>query len=91
MSAKVSFLAQEVTAEQQKPLLAVHPDALAARDAGTVLFVIRDGKAAEVPVVRGIKLGDLVAITGSVQTGEKVVLKPSADLKPGTLVKVAPK
>ena len=29
MSAKVSFLAQEVTAEQQKPLLAVHPDALA--------------------------------------------------------------
>ena len=34
MSAKVSFLSQEVTAEQQKPLLAVHPDALAARDGG---------------------------------------------------------
>jgi RND family efflux transporter MFP subunit len=28
MSAKVSFLAQEVTAEQQKPLLAVNPEAL---------------------------------------------------------------
>ncbi len=39
MSAKVSFLSQEVTAEQQKPLLAVQPDALAARDAATVLFV----------------------------------------------------
>jgi multidrug efflux pump subunit AcrA (membrane-fusion protein) len=91
MSAKVSFLAQEVTADQQKALLAVHPDALAARGAGTVLFVLRDGKVAEVPVVRGIKLGDLVAITGGVETGEKVVLKPSADLKPGTLVKIAPK
>jgi multidrug efflux pump subunit AcrA (membrane-fusion protein) len=32
MSAKVSFLAQEVTAEQQKPLLAVNPDALTTRE-----------------------------------------------------------
>jgi HlyD family secretion protein len=91
MSAKVSFLTQEVTADDQRALLAVQPDALAARDAATVLFVIRDGKVAEVPVVRGAKLGDLVAITGPVQTGEKVVLKPAPDLKPGTLVRVAPK
>ena len=91
MSAKVSFLTQEVTADEQKPLLAVPPDALAARDGATVLFVIRDGSVAEVPVVRGIKLGDLVAITGGVKTGEKVVLKPSPDLKPGTLVQIAPK
>ena len=91
MSAKVSFLTQEVTAEQQKALLAVQPDALAARDAATVLFAIRDGKVAAVPVVRGIRLGDLVAITGAVESGEKVVLRPSADLKPGTLVKVAQK
>ena len=34
MSAKVSFLTQEVTAEQQRPLLAVNPDALVARDRG---------------------------------------------------------
>jgi RND family efflux transporter MFP subunit len=91
MSAKVSFLAQEVTAEQQKPLLAVHPDALAARDGATVLFVVRDGKLAQVPVVRGAALGDLVAITGAVQTGEKAVQKPSAELKPGTPVKLAQK
>jgi len=91
MSAKVSFLAQEVTAAQQKPLLAVHPDALAPRDAGTVLFAIRDGEVAEVPVVRGIKLGDLVAITGGVQAGEKVVLRPAADLRPRALVKIAQK
>ena len=91
MSAKVSFLTQEVSAEQQKPLLAVHPDALAVRDGATVLFVVRDGKLAQVPVVRGATLGDLVAITGAVQTGEKAVQKPSAELKPGTPVKVAQK
>ena len=89
MSAKVSFLTQEVTAEQQQALLAVNPDALVVRDAATTLFVIRDGKVAEIPVVRGMRLGDLVAIAGALQSGEKVVLKPPADLKPGTLVKTA--
>ncbi len=91
MSAKVSFLSQEVTAEQQKALVAVHPDAIAVGESGPVLFVIRDGKVNEVRVVRGDRVGDLVAITGDVRTGEKVVLKPSADLKSGKLVKVAQK
>jgi len=91
MSAKVSFLAQEVTAEQQKPLLAVNPDALATRDGATVLFVVRDGKLAQVPVVRGATLGDVVAINGDVKTGEKVVQRPAAELKSGTPVKVAQK
>lgn len=91
MSAKVSFLTQEVTADQQKALLAVNPDALVLRDAATSLFVIRDGRVAAVPVARGIRLGDLVAIAGAVQTGEKVVLKPPADLTPGTLVKIVQK
>ena len=35
------------------------------------------------PVVRGATLGDVVAITGDVKTGEKVVLKPAAELKAG--------
>jgi len=91
MSAKVSFLSQEVTADQQKPLLAVNAEALAARESGAVLFAIRDGRTVAVPVVRGIKVGDLVVITGDVQSGEKVVLKPAADLAAGTLVRVAQK
>jgi RND family efflux transporter MFP subunit len=91
MSAKVSFLAQEISAEQQKPLLAVNPGALAVRDGATVLFVVRDGKLAQVPVRRGATLGDVVAIEGAVRTGEKAVLKPAAELKPGTPVKVAQK
>jgi RND family efflux transporter MFP subunit len=89
MSAKVSFLSQEVTPEQQRPLVAVNSDALAAREGKTIVFAVRDGKAVLVPVTPGIKVGDLTAITGGVKTGDKVVLKPDAALASGTLVKVA--
>jgi RND family efflux transporter MFP subunit len=91
MSAKVSFLSQDVTAEQQKPLLAVLPDALAVRDAATVVLVVRDGKLAKVPVTRGIAVGDVVAIEGEVKNGEKAVLAPSPDLVSGAPVKIVPK
>jgi len=91
MSAKVSFLSQPITAEQQKPLTAVSPDALAQRDSRTVVLVVRDGKAVEVPVTPGSRIADLTAITGEVRTGEKAVLKPGPDLKNGALVKLAAK
>src|SRR2546429_6152010 len=67
MSAKVSFLSQPVTAEQQKPLSAVHPDALAQRDGRTVVLVVRDGKAVEVPVTPSARIGELTAIAGEVK------------------------
>ena len=89
MSAKVSFLSQPVTAEQQKPLTAVHPDALAPRDGKTVVFVVRDGKTAEVVVTPGRKIAELTVITGEVKTGEKAVLKPGLELSAGAQVKAA--
>jgi multidrug efflux pump subunit AcrA (membrane-fusion protein) len=91
MSAKVSFLSREVTPEQQRPLVAVNADALATRGGKSVVFVVRGEHAVEVPVTPGIKVGELTAIAGEVKTGEKVVLKPSADLKPDSLVKIAAK
>jgi HlyD family secretion protein len=91
MSAKVSFLSQPVTAEQQKPLTAVHPDALTPRDGKTVVLVVREGKTAEVTVTPGRKIGELTAITGEVKTGEKAVLKPAPDLNAGMQVKAAGK
>ena len=91
MSAKVSFLSQEVTPEQQKPLTAVSSDAFAQRDGRTVVFAIRDGKAAAVPVTPGAKVGDLTAITGDLKPGDKAVLRPDEKLAAGALVKVATK
>ena len=91
MSAKVAFLAQEVTPEQEKPVTAVHPGALATRGGGTVVFLVRDGVAHEVPVGAGQKIGDLTTITGAVRAGDKAVLAPPADLASGALVKIVTK
>lgn len=91
MSAKVSFLSQEVTPEQQKPLVAVNPDAIVQRDGRSVVFVVRDNKAVAIPVTPGIRIGDLTAITGEVKSGEKAVARPPETLVNGALVKVAAK
>ena len=91
MSAKVSFLSQEVTPEQQKALTAVSSDAFAQRDGRTVVFVIREGKAVAVAVAPGTKVGDLTAIAGDLKTGDKAVLHPDDKLATGALVKVASK
>jgi RND family efflux transporter MFP subunit len=89
MSAKVSFLSQDVTAEQQKPIVAVATEAIATRDGRAVVFAIKDGIATAVPVTPGKKVGDLTAISGDVKSGDKVVLKPAENLATGALVKVA--
>jgi multidrug efflux pump subunit AcrA (membrane-fusion protein) len=89
MSAKVSFLSQEVTAEQQKPLVAVASDAIVQRDGRNVVFVVRDGRAVEVPVTPGAKIGDTTAVAGDVKPGEKAVAHPSPALRGGVAVEAA--
>ena len=76
MSAKVSFLSREVTAADQKPQVAVNPDALidARRPHGRLRRAQRPRRA--VAGDAGIKVGELTAIAGAVKTGEKVVSKP---------------
>ncbi|HTP98881.1 MAG TPA: efflux RND transporter periplasmic adaptor subunit [Casimicrobiaceae bacterium] len=91
MSAKVSFLTQDVTPEQQKPLLAVSADAIVQRDGRAVVFVVRDGKAVAVPVTPGIKIGDVTSIAGAVKSGEKAIANPPPSLANDSLVKVAAK
>lgn len=91
MSAKVGFLSREVTATDEKAVLAVNPDAVAKRDGRSVVFLIRDDRAVAVPVTTGASLGDLVAITGDVKSGDKAVAKPEAKLASGALVAVTVK
>jgi RND family efflux transporter MFP subunit len=91
MSAKVSFLSQPVTPEQQKPVVAVNEAAIVQRDGRSVVFVVRDAHAVAVPVTTGTKIGDTVAIEGGVKPGEKAVQKPDATLANGAIVHVAAK
>lgn len=91
MSAKVAFLSQDVTAEQQQPYVAVSSDAIVQREGRSVVFVVKDDRATAVPVQAGIKIGDVTAVTGAVSSGERVVLKPVAELMSGAAIKVATK
>ena len=91
MSAKVSFLSQEVAPEQQKPVVAVNPDAIVQRNGRSVVFVMRDGRVVAVPVTPGLKIGDTTAIAGDLKAGEKAVSKPASSLATGALVKTAEK
>jgi HlyD family secretion protein len=91
MSAKVSFLSQDVTAEQQKPLTALSADAIVQRDGKSVVFVVKDAHVTAEAVTPGIKIGDLTAVTGNVKSGDRVVLKPDDKLVSGAAVKVAAK
>lgn len=77
MSAKVSFLSQDITASDQEPVMAVANTALVARDGGAVVYRIKtvDGGgnvAEEVPVKPLRKLGDLREVSGNIKAGDKV-------------------
>jgi HlyD family secretion protein len=80
MSAKVTFLTRDVTPDQQKPLTAVATDAIVERDGKPVVFVVKADRAQVVAVRPGIKVGDLTAVAGAVNAGDRVVLKPDAKL-----------
>src|SRR5581483_10313555 len=91
MSAKVAFLSREVTPADQQSIVAVNADAIAKRNDRSVLYAVRNDRAVEVPVQTGAKIGDLIAVTGDIKPGERVVLKPGSDVVDGALVKAASK
>ena len=92
MSAKVSFLSRPATAEDQQPVIAVNPKALAERDGKQLVFKLSGNTVEAVPVTLGRKIGDLQELTGSaLKSGDRVVLSPADGLKPGALVVVAGK
>jgi HlyD family secretion protein len=90
MSAKVAFLAQAVGPDQRKPRTAVHRDAVVTRDGRSVVLVVADGRVQITPVKPGAAIGDLVEIEGA-RPGDKVVQKPSEQIREGSKVTVAVK
>ncbi|RZI80007.1 MAG: efflux RND transporter periplasmic adaptor subunit [Rubrivivax sp.] len=90
MSAKVSFLSQKITAEDQKPVLAVPNNAIANRGGNSVVYKLKSVDGAdvveEVSIKPGRKLGELREVTGNIQSGDKLVIEPSSRLKTGSRV-----
>jgi HlyD family secretion protein len=86
MSAKVSFLSHDIAANQQKPVLAVNPQAIVERNGKNVIFVTRENKVAAIEVTKGNPLGDVIGIKGAVKAGDAVVLNPPSKLRDGSSI-----
>jgi RND family efflux transporter MFP subunit len=87
MSARVAFLEREMTSDEEAPRTAVNPAALVSRNGKTIVYVVRDERAAETAVTVGDRIGDSIEVRDGVKPGEKIVVNPPKKLKNGSAVK----
>jgi len=91
MSAKVTFLSQRAAEADRRAVTAVHPKTVIERDGARVVLRIGAGDVLEaVPVKTGRTLGDLLEVDGALERGQRLVLAPAPDLRPGSRVAVRP-
>jgi hypothetical protein len=90
MSAKVLFLSKpsDVSPAAMRSMLTVPLTTVATRSGRKVVYVVRENKAVEVPVMVGKELGSLVEIKDGLSVGERVIGKPDERIANGTKVKV---
>lgn len=89
MSAKIAFLPkQAVDPAENRPLLAVPSDALAERKGRSVVYRIEDGRAVEVPVTVGRRMGSFAEIQSGLKAGEKVIARADEHIEAGSRVAV---
>ncbi|MFP5212644.1 MAG: efflux RND transporter periplasmic adaptor subunit [Acidobacteriota bacterium] len=89
MSARVAFLSKPLTEEENKPVLGAHRDSLAKRGSRHGVFQLEGDHVRWVSVASPEFMGDYLLLASSMKGGEKVVLKPSADLEDGDRIKIA--
>jgi RND family efflux transporter MFP subunit len=91
MSAKVTFLSEEISESQinSKPKLTINPAAVVDRNQTKVVYVVKNERAEERPIQLGSMVGGVVEVTQGLNSGEQVVLNPPADLETGMKVKTA--
>ena len=90
MSAKVSFLTQEIPEAQidAKRRITVDPAAIVNRNNSNVVFLVREQRVIETPVLLGSMIGKSREITQGLTPGDQVVLQPDPELKTGMKVKI---
>jgi HlyD family secretion protein len=88
MSAKVAFLSRAVAPEQAAPRTAVPTSAVVERNGRRVVYVVREGRAQEIPAEPGTAIGDMVEVSAA-RVGERVVLKPGERVRHGAAVSAA--
>ncbi|MGH8614671.1 MAG: efflux RND transporter periplasmic adaptor subunit [Gammaproteobacteria bacterium] len=83
MSAKVAFLSQALSRDEQSPRLVTQPEAIVERDGQKHAFVVDGSQVREVTVEVGARLGERVVVSRGLKEGDKVVLRPPDTLADG--------
>jgi RND family efflux transporter MFP subunit len=91
MSAKVSFLSQEMPEGERVARTVLQPAAIVQRNGKDVVFVIKGDRVAQVAVETGAKIGELVEIRSGVAAGDRVVMRPPEKLHDGARVTLSGK
>ncbi len=86
MSAKVSFLSQEMPEAERKARTVLQPSAIVERDGKNVVFLIKGDKVAQVTVETGAKIGEMIEVRAGVAVGDRVVMRPSEKLHEGARI-----
>ncbi|MBU6427646.1 MAG: efflux RND transporter periplasmic adaptor subunit [Cyanobacteria bacterium REEB65] len=83
------FLTARIAVGQEEALL-VPAGAVVHRDDGDKVYVVAGSKAREVPVTRGDRFGDRVAVQGKLSPGAEVVTTGAYELSDGDPIAVTP-
>ncbi|MEO6665819.1 MAG: efflux RND transporter periplasmic adaptor subunit [Nitrospiria bacterium] len=89
MSAKVAFLSSPTSEAPRSDRPTVPAAAIVSRGGRSVVFVVRDARAVEVPVEVGASIAGTVEVRGVV-AGEPVILSPPPNLRTGQRVSPLP-
>jgi RND family efflux transporter MFP subunit len=89
MSARTSFLSEEVSAEaiKEKPKKVVPSSALAERNGSKVVFTVNDGVVRMAPVTLGPAFANGFELVEGPAPGTRVVMQPPAQLSDGQRIK----
>jgi RND family efflux transporter MFP subunit len=90
MSARVTFLSQEPTADENRQVTVVPQSAVVKRNGAEVALLVRDNTVTPVTVETGRRIGDVVEIRLGLSPGEQVVLRPPEGLEAGAKINPFP-
>ena len=92
MSARVSFLSEEITDSMVKnPKIAVNSEAIFTVPDGKAVFLVKENKAIQKTIKTGEQFGDQTEIIEGLSVEDRVVLKPKEGLKSGMKIEILEK
>jgi multidrug efflux pump subunit AcrA (membrane-fusion protein) len=89
MSAKAAFLSRSLGPDENKPVLGVHREALAARQGRQGIFRLDKGQAEWVPLEKPQFLGDYLMLAQPVKHGDRIIIRPPSRLASGDKVEIS--